>query len=50
MSQLQSLVKAGTIKPAQQPTYDKIVDKSPYAEAFKRVQAKFGAVGAQTGN
>ena len=42
MSQLDKLVKAGSVKAAQKPTYDKIVDKSLYAEAMQRVEAKFG--------
>ncbi len=45
MSQLDQLVTIGTIKPDKKPTYDKIVDKSLYAEALKRVEAKFGKVG-----
>ena len=44
MSQLNELVKIGSVKAAQKPTYDRIVDKSIYAEAFKRVEAKFGKV------
>jgi ABC-type nitrate/sulfonate/bicarbonate transport system substrate-binding protein len=42
MSQLDELVKIGSVKAANKPTYDKIVDKSLYAEAMKRVEAKFG--------
>ena len=37
MSQLDQLVKIGTIKPENRPSFDKIVDKSLYAEALKRV-------------
>lgn len=42
MSQLDQLVKVGAVKPDKKPTYDQIVDKSLYAEARKRVEAKFG--------
>ncbi|HXV12357.1 MAG TPA: ABC transporter substrate-binding protein [Burkholderiales bacterium] len=42
MSQLDQLVKIGSIKAAKKPTYDQIVDKSLYAEALKRVQSKYG--------
>jgi ABC-type nitrate/sulfonate/bicarbonate transport system substrate-binding protein len=42
MSQLDQLVKIGVIKPENKPGYDKIVDKSLYAEAMKRVVAKVG--------
>jgi ABC-type nitrate/sulfonate/bicarbonate transport system substrate-binding protein len=42
MNQLDELVKLGSVKAASKPTYDKIVDKSLYAEALKRVEAKFG--------
>jgi len=42
MSQLDKLVKGGTVKAAQKPTYDNIVDKSLYAEAMQRVEANFG--------
>jgi ABC-type nitrate/sulfonate/bicarbonate transport system substrate-binding protein len=44
MSQLDKLVKAGTIKPEKKPTYDRIVDKTLYAEAMKRVQEKYGDI------
>ena len=44
MSQLDQLVQIGSVKAAQKPSFDKIVDKSLYAEALKRVQAKFGKV------
>ena len=42
MSQLDQLVKIGSIKAENKPSYDKIVDKSLYAEALKRVEAKYG--------
>lgn len=42
MGQLDQLVKIGSVKADQKPTYDKIVDKSLYAEALARVQKKFG--------
>ena len=42
MSQLDQLVKIGSIKAEKKPSYDKIVDKSLYAEALKRVESKFG--------
>jgi NitT/TauT family transport system substrate-binding protein len=45
MSQLDQLVKIGSIKAENKPSYDKIVDKSLYAEALKRVEAKFGKLG-----
>ncbi len=45
MSQLDQLVKIGAIKAEKKPSYDKIVDKSLYAEALKRVESKFGKVG-----
>lgn len=44
MSQVEQLVKIGTIKAANKPSYDKIVDKSLYAEALKRVESKFGKI------
>jgi ABC-type nitrate/sulfonate/bicarbonate transport system substrate-binding protein len=44
MSQLNQLVTIGSVKAAQKPTYDKIVDKSLYDEAMKRVRNKFGAL------
>ena len=43
-SQLDQLVQIGSVKAAQKPSFDKIVDKSLYAEALKRVEAKFGSV------
>jgi ABC-type nitrate/sulfonate/bicarbonate transport system substrate-binding protein len=45
MSQLDQLVKIGSIKAENKPSYDKIIDKSLYAEALKRVEAKFGKLG-----
>ncbi len=45
MSQLDKMAKGGTVKGKEKPTYDKIVDKSLYAEALKRVEEKFGKVG-----
>ncbi len=45
MSQLDKMAKGGTVKGKEKPTYDQIVDKSLYAEALKRVEAKFGKVG-----
>jgi ABC-type nitrate/sulfonate/bicarbonate transport system substrate-binding protein len=45
MSQLDKLVAVGSVKPNQKPTYAKIVDKSLYAAALKRVEAEFGSVG-----
>ena len=44
MSQLEQLVKIGTIKADKKPTYKQIVDKSLYAEAMKRVTKKYGTV------
>lgn len=44
MSQLDQLVQIGSVKAEQKPTFDRIVDKSLYAEALKRVQEKFGKV------
>jgi hypothetical protein len=44
MSQLDQLVQIGSVKADQKPSFDKIVDKSLYAEALKRVQEKFGKV------
>ncbi|HSQ03086.1 MAG TPA: ABC transporter substrate-binding protein [Burkholderiales bacterium] len=44
MSQADQLVKIGSIKADKKPGYDKIVDKSLYAEAMKRVESKFGKV------
>jgi ABC-type nitrate/sulfonate/bicarbonate transport system substrate-binding protein len=40
MSQVDDLVKVGIMKAENKPAYDKIVDRSLYAEALKRVQAK----------
>jgi ABC-type nitrate/sulfonate/bicarbonate transport system substrate-binding protein len=37
MSQVNEMVKAGLMKADAKPTYDKLVDKSLYAEAMKRV-------------
>lgn len=37
MAQVDQLVKVGVMKPENKPSYDKIVDKSLYAEAAKRV-------------
>ncbi len=45
MSQLDQLIKIGSIKAEKKPSYDKIVDKSLYVEAMKRVESKFGKVG-----
>lgn len=42
MSQLEQLVKIGSIKADKKPTYEMIVDKSLYAEAAKRVESKSG--------
>lgn len=42
MSQLDELVKVGSVKADSKPAFDKIVDPSLYAEAFKRVEDKFG--------
>jgi ABC-type nitrate/sulfonate/bicarbonate transport system substrate-binding protein len=42
MSQLDQLVKIGSIKAENKPSYAKIVDKSLYAEALKRVETKYG--------
>lgn len=39
MSQVDDLVKVGLMKAENKPSFDKIVDKSLYAEAMKRVQA-----------
>lgn len=41
MSQLDQLVQIGSVK-GKKPTIDQIVDRSLYAEAAKRVKAKFG--------
>lgn len=42
MSQLDQLVKIGSVKADKRPGYDQIVDKSLYADAMKRVVSKFG--------
>ena len=42
MGQANEMVKDGLLKPEAKPTYDKLVDKSLYAEAMKRVE-KMGA-------
>ena len=39
MAQVDDLVKVGIMKPENKPSYDKIVDRSLYAEAVKRVAA-----------
>jgi len=39
MAQVDDLVKVGLMKAENKPSYDKIVDRSLYAEAMKRVQA-----------
>jgi hypothetical protein len=39
MSQVNDLVKVGIMKAENKPSYDKIVDRSLYAEAAKRVAA-----------
>jgi ABC-type nitrate/sulfonate/bicarbonate transport system substrate-binding protein len=40
MAQVDDLVKVGLMKPENKPSYDKLVDRTLYAEAMKRVQAK----------
>ena len=42
MSQLEQLVKIGSVKADKKPAYKEIVDKSLYAEAMKRVEKKYG--------
>ena len=42
MSQVNEMVKAGLMKPDAKPSYDKLVDKSLYAEAMKRVEKMGG--------
>lgn len=42
MSQVNEMVKAGLMKAEVKPSYDKIVDKSLYAEAMKRVEKMGG--------
>ncbi len=39
MAQVDDLVKVGIMKAENKPSYDKIVDRTLYAEALKRVQA-----------
>jgi hypothetical protein len=38
MGQANEMVKDGLLKPEAKPTYDKLVDKSLYTEAMKRVE------------
>lgn len=45
MSQLNQLVQVGSVKADKKPTYAQIVDKQPYAEALKKVEAEFGSIG-----
>jgi ABC-type nitrate/sulfonate/bicarbonate transport system substrate-binding protein len=40
MAQVDDLIKVGLMKPENKPAYDKLVDRTLYAEAMKRVQAK----------
>ncbi len=42
MSQADEMVKDGLLKPEAKPTYDKLVDKSLYSEATKRVEKMGG--------
>ncbi len=42
MGQADEMVKDGLLKPEAKPTYDKLVDKSLYAEAMKRVEKMGG--------
>ena len=42
MSQVNEMVKAGLLKPEAKPSYDKLVDKTLYAEAMKRVEKMGG--------
>lgn len=44
MSQLDQLVQIGSVKANKKPTYEQMVDTSLYAEALKRVEAKFGKI------
>ncbi len=44
MSQVDEMVKDGLMKAESKPSYDKIVDKSLYAEAMKRMDSKYGKV------
>lgn len=39
MAQVDDLIKVGIMKPENKPAYEKIVDRTLYAEAMKRVQA-----------
>jgi hypothetical protein len=42
MAQVDDLVKVGIMKAENKPSYDKIVDRSLYAEAMKRVEKSGG--------
>jgi len=42
MAQVNDLVKVGIMKPENKPSYDKIVDRTLYAEAMKRVEKMGG--------
>ena len=42
MGQVNEMVKDGLMKPEAKPSYDKLVDKSLYAEAMKRVEKMDG--------
>jgi ABC-type nitrate/sulfonate/bicarbonate transport system substrate-binding protein len=42
MSQVDQLIKVGSMKAENKPAYDKIVDRTLYAEAMKRAEQKFG--------
>jgi len=42
MGQVDEMVKDGLMKPEAKPSYDKLVDKSLYAEAMKRVEKMGG--------
>jgi len=42
MAQVNDLVKVGIMKAENKPSYDKLVDKSLYAEAMKRVEKMGG--------
>ena len=42
MGQVDEMVKDGLMKPEAKPTYDKLVDKTLYAEAMKRVEKMGG--------
>ena len=39
MAQVDDLVRVGIMKAENKPSYDKIVDRTLYAEAMKRVKA-----------